>query len=62
MTRWTVAHQAPQPMGFPRQEYWIGVPFPFPGDLSNLEIEPVSPVLAGIFFTINPPGRLPKKL
>ena len=62
MTPGTAAHQAPQPMGFPRQEYWGGVPFPFPGDLSNLEIEPVSPALAGIFFTLNPPGRLQKKL
>ena len=32
-TPWTVAHQAPLSMGFPRQEYWTSVPFPFPGDL-----------------------------
>ena len=43
--RWTVAHQAPQSMGFSRQEYWSGLPFPFPGDLPNPGIEPGSPVL-----------------
>ena len=32
---WTVAHQAPPPMGFSRQEYWSGLPFPSPGDLPN---------------------------
>ena len=36
----TVAHQAPLPMGFPRQEYWSGLPFPSPGDLSDPGIEP----------------------
>ena len=35
-TQWTMAHQAPLSMGFPRQEYWSGLPFPFPGDLSDL--------------------------
>ena len=44
MTPWTVALQAPLSMGFSRQEYWSGLPFP-PGDLSNLGIEPVSPAL-----------------
>ena len=34
-TPWTVAHQAPLSMGFPRQEYWSGLPFPSPGDLPN---------------------------
>jgi len=41
-------------MGFPRQEYWRGLPFPPPGDLSNPGIHPVSlpsPALAGEFFT-----------
>ena len=42
-TPWTVAHQAPLSMGFPRQEYWSGLPFPSPGDLPNLGIEPASP-------------------
>ena len=44
-TLWTVAYQAPQPMGFSRQEYWSGLPFPSSGDLHNPEIEPGSPVL-----------------
>ena len=39
MTPWTVANQAPLSMGFPRQEYWIGLPFPSPGDLSDLGIK-----------------------
>ena len=42
---WTVAHQAPLSMGFSRQEYWSGLPFPFPGDLSDPGIEPRSPAL-----------------
>ena len=42
-TPWTVAHQAPPSMGFSRQEYWSGVPFPSPGDLPNPGIEPGSP-------------------
>ena len=54
MSLWTVAHQSPQSMGFSRQEYWSGLPFPPPGDLPDSGIEPVSlvsPVLAGGFFT-----------
>ena len=49
-------------MGFPRQEYWSGLQFPPPGDLSNPGIEPVSPALqtvsciAGRFFTAEPAG------
>ena len=42
---WTVSYQAPPSMGFPRQEYWSGLPFPSPGDLSNPGIEPESPAL-----------------
>ena len=44
-TPWTVAHQAPLSMGFSRQEYWSGLPFPFPWDLPNPGIEPRSPAL-----------------
>ena len=44
-TSWTVAHQGPLTMGFPRQEYWNGLPFPSPGDLPYLGIEPMSPAL-----------------
>ena len=42
---WTVALQAPLSMGFSRQEYWSGFPFPSPGDLSDLGIEPECPAL-----------------
>ena len=50
-------------MGFSRQEYWSGLPFPLPGDLPNPGIEPTSlasPALAGRFFTTEPPGELRK--
>ena len=42
VTPWTVAHQIPLSMGFSRQEYWSGLPYPPPGDLSNPAIEPMS--------------------
>ena len=42
---WTVAHQAALSMGFLRQEYWSGLPFPSSGDLPNPEIKPKSPAL-----------------
>ena len=44
-TSWTVAHQAPLSMGFSRQEYWSGLPFPSPGDLPDPGIKPRSPAL-----------------
>ena len=44
-TPWTVAHQAPPSMGFSRQEYWSGLPFPSPGDLPDPGIESRSPTL-----------------
>ena len=44
-TPWTVAYKAPLSMGFSRQEYWSGLPFPSPGDLSNPGIKPGSPAL-----------------
>ena len=55
-TSWTVVHQAPLSMRFPRQEYWSGLPFPSPVDLPNPGIEPGSPAwevvscIAGRFF------------
>ena len=49
VTTWTVAHQAPLSMGFPRQEYWSGLPFPSPGVLPDPEIE--SSCIASRFFT-----------
>jgi len=50
VTPWTIACKPPLSMGFPRQEYWSWLPFPFPGDLDP-GIEPESPALAGGFFT-----------
>ena len=50
---WTVACQPPLSLGFPRQKYWSGLPFPPPVDLPDLRIEPaslMSPALAGRFF------------
>ena len=54
VTPWTITHQAPLSMGFPRQEYCSELPFPSPGDLLDPEIEPVSPAFSGIFFTTVP--------
>ena len=57
---WTVALQAPLSMGFSRQEYWSGLPFPPSGDLLDPAIEPASlssPALAGRLFTTEPLGR-----
>ena len=45
MTSWTVALQAPLSMGFPRQEYWTGLPFPSPGDLPDPGVKPGSSIL-----------------
>ena len=56
-TPWTVAHQAPQSMAFPRLEYWSGLSFLSPGDLPNPEIELTSPALEGRFFTTKPSGK-----
>ena len=53
----TVACLAPLSMGFSRQEYWNGEPFPSPGDLPHPGIEPASPELADGFFTSEPPGK-----
>ena len=66
MTPWTVACQATlfiqaTLFGFPRQEYWSGLPFPSPADVPDPGIEPVSsvaPALAGGFFTAASPGKL----
>ena len=53
-TPWTVACQALLSMGFPRQEYWSGLPFPSPRDLPDLRIKPTFPALADRFFTAEP--------
>ena len=72
-TPWTIAWPALLSMGFSRQEYWSGLPFPSPGKLPDAGIEPVSPALASRFFTIalpgiqthiviqNPPSNIPEK-
>ena len=57
VTSWIVAHQVPLSMGFSKQEYWSGLPFPSPGDLLNPGIKPSSPTLAGRFFTTEPQGK-----
>ena len=60
VTPWTVTHQAPLSMSFPRQAYWSGLPFTSPGDLPDPGIKPeslTSPALAGRLFPIEPPGK-----
>ena len=57
-TPWTVAHQAPLFMGFSRQEYWSGLPFPSPGDLPDPEIEPRSPALQTDALPSEPSGDI----
>ena len=56
-TPWTVAYQAPLSMGFPRQGYWSGLPFPSPGDLPNPGIESGSPELQADALPSEPPGK-----
>ena len=60
-TPWTVANQAPLSMGFSRQEYWSGLPFPSPGNLPDPGIEPRSPAQQTGAVTSEPPGK-PKKV
>ena len=56
-TPWTVVYQAPPSMGFSRQEYWIGLPFPSPGDLPDPGIEAGYPALRGDDLPSEPPGK-----
>ena len=58
MTSWTVAHQAPLPMGFSGQEYWSGLPIPSPGDLPNPGIQLGSPALQADSLPAEPSGSL----
>ena len=51
---WTVAYQAPPSMGFSRQQYWSGLPFPSPGDLPNPGIDPGSPSFQADALTSEP--------
>ena len=60
-TLWTVAHQVPLSLGFPRQEYWSGLPFPSPGDLPDpgiISLSLVSPALQEDFLPAEPPGKV----
>ena len=62
VTPWTLAHQAPLSMGFSREEYWSGFPWPPPGDLPDPGTEPTSlifPALANRFFTTSPAWDAP---
>ena len=54
-TPWTAAHQAPLSMGFSRQEYWSGLPFPSLGDLPDPGVEPGSPILQADSLLSEPP-------
>ena len=56
-TPWTVAHRTPLSIGFSRQEFWSGLPFPFPGDLPDPGIEPRCPALQADALTSEPPGK-----
>ena len=56
-TPWTVAYQVPPSMGFSRQEYWSGLPFPSPGDLPDPGIEPRSPASQADALPSEPPGK-----
>ena len=57
-TPWAVAYQPSPSMGFSRQEYWSGLPFPSPGDFPDPGIEPGSPALEADTLTSEPPGKL----
>ena len=57
-TPWTIACQASQSMGFPRQEYWSELPFPSSRDFPNPEIESEFPALQAASLLLEPPGLL----
>ena len=61
VTLWTIARQAPLSLEFSRQEYWSGLSFPSPGDLSDPRIEPLSPARQADSLPAEPPGK-PLKL
>ena len=58
MKPWAVGHEAPLFMGFSRQEYWSGLPFPSPGDLPNPGMEPRSPALQADCLPIELRGNI----
>ena len=57
VTPWTLAHQAPLPVGFSRPESWSGLLFPSPGDLPNTGLEPGSPALQVVSLPTKPAGK-----
>ena len=57
MTLWTIDYQGPLSMGFVRQEYWSGLPFPSPGDLPDPGIKPRSPALQADSLLTELPGK-----
>ena len=59
VTPWAIAYHAPPSMGFSREEYWSGLPFPSPGDLPISGIEPGSPTFQAEALTSEPPGKSP---
>ena len=59
VTPWTAARHPPLSMGFSRQEYWSGLPFPTPGNLPHPGIESEASALASKFSIIEPPGKSP---
>ena len=61
VTSWAIACQAPLFMGFSKQEYWSGLPFTSPGDLSDPEIQPMSPASVAGLFTTKPLGKSPNQ-
>ena len=62
VTPWTITYQASLSMGFSRQEYWSGLPFPSPGDCPNSGIKPGSLTLQADALPSDPPGKLASKL
>ena len=56
-TPWAAVYQAPPSMGFSRQEYWSGLPFPSPGDLPDPGMEPGSPTFQADALISEPPGK-----
>ena len=56
-TLWTVAYQAPPSMGFSRQEYWSGLPFPSPGDFPDPRIELGLPHCRQMLYHLSYPGK-----
>ena len=59
---WSITCQAPLSMGFPRQVYWSGLPYPLSGDLPKLGIKPAFPSLAGRFFITNTPWEAQSRI